>query len=236
LGVERETDFIKLSRIAAILSPNASCFATNGYTDRSSEWARQRVLPVASYQIATEPLPIALMNQLMPRRRMISDTRKEVTYMRPSPNAERILFGCRPRCLDRSATKMAPLLYARLLRVFPELAAYRVTHAWRGNVATTWDGMPHIKEHDGIMYALGCNGSGVALMSWLGYRAAQTILDPTGARTTFDEIPFPILGPRYGRPWIAPLVSGAYLFRDFLANPGEVTAERLRRTPAVSKG
>jgi gamma-glutamylputrescine oxidase len=32
-------------------------FATNGYTDKAVPWARHRVLPVASYQIATEPLP-----------------------------------------------------------------------------------------------------------------------------------------------------------------------------------
>src|SRR5262249_44439574 len=45
-------------------------FATNGYTDGASPWAQRRVLPVASYLIATEPLPAGTMDRLMPRRRM----------------------------------------------------------------------------------------------------------------------------------------------------------------------
>src|SRR5258708_15357588 len=48
--------------------------ATNGYTGRLLPFFSRRVLPVASYQIATEPLPAGLMSVLNPGRRMISDS------------------------------------------------------------------------------------------------------------------------------------------------------------------
>ena len=50
------------------------------------------------------------------------------------------------------------------LRNFPTLAGTRVSHVWTGNVAMTRSDLPGIGQRDGIWFALGCNGSGMALM------------------------------------------------------------------------
>ena len=55
----------------------------------------------------------------------------------------------------------------------PQLAGIRISHSWGGRVAVPFDYMPHIGQQDGIHYALGCNGSGVVMMNWLGHRIAQ---------------------------------------------------------------
>ena len=51
----------------------------------------------------------------------------------------------------------------------------RLHRAWGGNVALTLDRLPHCGRIDGLWYATGCNGSGVALNTWLGHRMAAAI-------------------------------------------------------------
>lgn len=210
-------------------------FATNGYGDAANPFLEKRVLPVMSYQIATEPLPPGLLDRLIPHRRMVTDSRKELTYIRPSPDGTRLLFGCRPRVRDLEPERLAPALYARMLRIFPDLAGIRITHAWGGFVAMTMDRMPHVGERDGVLYAVGCNGNGVALMTWLGWHAAQLMLGRTNRRSFFADIPFAPLPFAAARSMIVPLASAAYHLRDFAARPGEVIAERLGRTPESNR-
>lgn len=208
-------------------------FATNGYTDTASPWLNRRVVPVMSYQIATEPLPPGLMDRLIPRRRMVTDSRKELTYARPSPDGTRILFGCRPRVFDAAPERLALRLRARMLRIWPELAEFRLTHAWGGFVGMTADRLPHIAEQDGVLHAVGCNGNGVALMTFLGWHAAQLILGRTNRRAFFADIPFPAVPLHGAKPLFVPLMSAAYHARDLAANPAEVVAERLGRVPPI---
>ena len=71
---------------------------TNGYADRSDKWLRRRLVPVRSRIIATAPLSDNLMRQLMPKRMMLSETRKLHYYYRPSPDGievVRVLRGAR---------------------------------------------------------------------------------------------------------------------------------------------
>ena len=53
-------------------------------------------MPVGAYIIATEPLPLALLDRLTPNRRNTTDTRNFVNYFRVSPD-NRLLFGGRAR-------------------------------------------------------------------------------------------------------------------------------------------
>jgi glycine/D-amino acid oxidase-like deaminating enzyme len=207
-------------------------YATNGYTDRASPWLHRRIVPVMSYQIATEPLPVGMLDRLIPKRRMVTDSRKELTYLRPSPDGTRLLLGCRPRALGASPEVQARRMRDRMLRIFPELAPIRITHSWSGYVGMTADRLPHIAEKDGVMHAVGCNGNGVALMTYLGWHAAQLALGRANrpsffARPGFPAIPFPARGP-----WTAPVASAAYHLRDLAANPAEVLAERAGRIPS----
>ena len=209
-------------------------FATNGYTDGASPWLQRRVVPVMSYQIATEPLPAGMMDWLIPHRRMVTDSRKELTYTRPSPDGTRILFGCRPRSFDAPPERLALHLRARMLRIWPELAPLRLTHAWGGFVGMTRDHLPHVAEQDGVLHAVGCNGNGVALMTYLGWHAAQLMLGRTNRRAFVADLPFPAVPLYAGQPWFVPLASATYHLRDLAANPTEVVAERLGR-PASTK-
>src|SRR5581483_7603088 len=52
--------------------------ATNGYSSALTPWLRRRVIPIGSYIIATERLPRETIARLMPKDRIVSDTRKVV--------------------------------------------------------------------------------------------------------------------------------------------------------------
>jgi glycine/D-amino acid oxidase-like deaminating enzyme len=98
--------------------------------------------------------------------------------------------------------------------VFPELARTRVTHGWTGNVAFTFDLLPHIGVQDGIHYAAGCQGSGVAMATWLGHNAALKLAGAANERFPLDGRPFPTRPGYRGHPWFLPLVGGWYRLMD----------------------
>ena len=80
-----------------------------------------------------------------------------------------MVFGGRASFMPTSIDKTAGILWGGLLEVHPQLADYRIEYAWGGNVGFTFDRMPHVgRTKDGVAYAMGCCGTGVALMTNLG--------------------------------------------------------------------
>lgn len=161
--------------------------ATNGYTDGAlSPYLARRLVPVTSYQIATEVLPAGLMDAINPRRVMISDSKLNLFYTRPSPDGQRLLFGSRPTVFDTTEEVAAVRLYKKMLAVWPQLQGVRLSHSWKGKIAMTYDRLSHIGEQDGMHYAVGCNGNGVALMTYLGYCIARKIADAHAPDCAFE--------------------------------------------------
>ena len=188
--------------------------ATNGYTGDVTPALKRRVLPVASHIIATEELAPELAASLIPNGKTISDTPRVLTYYRMSPDGKRVLFGGRARFTQVGPQVSVPALHRMMTRRFPQLAGVRVTHAWTGNVAFTFDFLPHMGRHDGMHYLLGCNGSGVAMMTWLGTQTARKILGGANRVSALDERDFPTLPLYGGNPWFLPIVGGYYRLRD----------------------
>ncbi|MBI1847707.1 MAG: FAD-binding oxidoreductase [Candidatus Rokubacteria bacterium] len=190
--------------------------ATNGYTGPVTPWLRRRLIPLGSYIIATEPLPPETARRLVPRGRMIVDTNRVLSYYRLSPDGTRVLYGGRASFRRATAAEAAPRLHAMMTSVWPELARTRVTHAWTGNVAFTFDHVPHMGVHEGVHYAAGCQGSGVAMASYLGHQVALKLAGKQVASCAFDGLPFPTRPTYTGDPWFLPIVGSYYRARDWL--------------------
>lgn len=231
-GWVHEGESLRVTTARGTLKAKHVVVATNGYTTENLDWFARRVIPVTAFIIATEPLPKEVMDEVIPKRRMISDTRKELSFFRPSPDGTRILFGGRPNAFGNTERTAAPGLRARMIQVLPQLAKYRISHCWRGNVSMTFDHLPHLGREDGVHYALGCNGNGVALMSWLGQQTALRILGRQNKVSAFQDRPFPTMAGYRGRPWFLPWTSLAYHLRDFADRPSAVIAERALRRSA----
>jgi glycine/D-amino acid oxidase-like deaminating enzyme len=146
------------------------------------------IVPVGSYIIVTEPLGEDLASRIFPLGSMSYTKKRLLHYMRRTPD-DRILIGGRRNLhtgldLDESAAD----LHESLLRYFPELVGYEVTHSWGGKLAVPFDLIPHIGQVDGAWYALGYAGHGVGLATQLGHDLAGMILgeDPP---SIFSQVP-----------------------------------------------
>jgi glycine/D-amino acid oxidase-like deaminating enzyme len=187
---------------------------TNGYTDRSDRWLRRRLVPVRSRIVATAPLSDNLMRQLMPKRMMLSETRKLHYYYRPSPDGRRILFGGRDGTIAGDPAWPTDHLRRALIDIFPEIEDVELTHSWFGHVAMNRDMIPRIFSRQGMRYAAGYCGSGVVWARWAGQKAAWQILGEDGGASALDMRP-PAAVPFYnGTPWFMPGVYAWLTWQD----------------------
>jgi glycine/D-amino acid oxidase-like deaminating enzyme len=181
--------------------------ATNGYSGPLSPWHRRRVIPIGSYQIATEPLGADRVRSLIPHGRNIVDSRRVVVYFRPSADGERIIFGGRAALAEKDPLACVPRLRRMMARIFPELKSAGVSHAWVGWVAYTFDTLPHLGQHDGVYHCMGYCGQGVPLAPYFGKRIGQQMLGLEEGRTALDGLPFPSRPWYHGKPWfLAPSI------------------------------
>ena len=190
--------------------------ATNGYTGELTPSLRRRIVPIASHIIATEELPEDLAASLVPKGRTLSDTKRVLCYYRMSPDGRRMVFGGRARFTQADPLLCAQVLYAYMTDRFPQLRGVRITHGWTGNTAFTLDALPHMGEDAGMHYALGCNGSGIAMMTYLGYQTARKIARATNYACAFDSPEFPGHALYNGNPWFLPMIGSYYRLRDRL--------------------
>lgn len=211
IAIDRDGDGFRVSTARGAIRTRDVILASNGYTGSMTPWQRRRVIPIGSYIIATEPLAPALMDQLMPRERMLGDTRRMVYYYRPSPDRRRILFGGRVSLSETDPFKSGPRLHTEMVRIFPQLAGTRISHSWMGFVAYTFDTLPHLGVHDGVHYAMGYCGSGVGMASYLGMRIGQRLLGLAEGRTGFDHLDFETRPLYSGKPWF--LAASILLYR-----------------------
>lgn len=186
----------------------------NGYTDGVLPSLKQRVIPVASQIIATEELPAERVKRLVPRGNMIIDTKRTVHYYRASHDGRRILMGGRPLLRNSEAEEAAPYLRKFMVDVWPELEDVRITHAWGGKLGFTFDKLPHIGEFDGVHYACGYLGSGVAMSTYLGHKLGLRMLGHPAGATAFDGRNFPTMPFYKGNPWFLSIVAAYYRVRD----------------------
>jgi glycine/D-amino acid oxidase-like deaminating enzyme len=216
LAIRRQADkrlVVETSR-GAILAKDV-VVGTNGYTDGVVPALRRRVIPIGSYIIATEPLPEELARDLSPKGRAFFDTKNFLYYWHVSED-RRMIFGGRASFLPTSVDRTAAILHKGMLEVHPQLAGYRVDYAWGGNVGFTFDRMPHVGRRDGITYAMGCCGTGVALMTSLGTWVGRWLgggEPPALARLGFPLVP----APYEGRPWFLPFAGEWFRLQDRIA-------------------
>jgi glycine/D-amino acid oxidase-like deaminating enzyme len=187
--------------------------ATNGYTGAAFPALRRRVVPIGSYIVATAPLEERVAGGLMPGKRVMSDTWNLLHYFRLSDDG-RLVFGGRASFTPASVRRSARILTTAMRRVFPSLAAVPVEFAWAGKIGVARDRMPHAGRLDGVHYALGYAGHGVALSTWLGARMGDALAGREAIPRLADPMPaIPLYG---GVPWFLPVVGGYYRLKDWL--------------------
>jgi glycine/D-amino acid oxidase-like deaminating enzyme len=193
---------------------------TSGYTGKATPGLQKKIVPIGSYIITTEVLPEALAGELSPRNRMIYDSKNYIYYYRLTPD-NRMLFGGRAAFFPESRNsirKSGEILRRGMIDVYPQLRELKVEYVWGGTLDFAFDIMPHAGQMDGIYYALGYAGHGVAMASYQGQLMARRIAGES-PENPFDGIPFPgaPLGLYDGRPWFLPFAGVYYKILDWVS-------------------
>jgi glycine/D-amino acid oxidase-like deaminating enzyme len=189
--------------------------ATSGYTGGLVPWLRRRIVPVGSFIIVTEPLDPAVAAELLPHRRVASDSKHLLYYFRVTPD-NRLLFGGRARF--SGSQQDSDLRSARILRramgeVFPQLAKARVDYCWGGLVDMSLDQMVHAGERDGVFYSVGYSGHGVQMATHMGKVLAQ-VLGGEAAGNPWRDLRFRAVPGHVGPPWFLPAAGAWFKFLD----------------------
>jgi len=190
--------------------------ATNGYTGSAFADFQRRVIPMGSYIVVTERLDPAVAGRIIPGGRMIIDTKHVLYYFRRTAD-DRLLFGGRASFAPTTVERSREILQGAIAKVYPELKRVRIEYAWKGNVAFTFDLLPHLGRHSsGMHYAMGFCGHGVAMGSYLGARIGAMIASDEAPAPPFANLPFETRFFYRGQPWFLPLVGWWYRMLDAL--------------------
>jgi len=216
LSLAQSKGFIDVVTSRGTIKARDVIVATNGYTGDATPEFKRRVVPIGSYIIATEELSEDLAKALSPRNRSIADTQRVLSYYRLSPDGRRMIFGGRAKFSPAGPKEAASILYKMMTDRFPALRGTRITHAWTGNVAFTIDELPHVGKFENVHYALGCNGSGVAMMSYLGHQIARKVIGSANRVCAFDRPEFPTHPLYHGSPWFLPYIGGYFRIKNWL--------------------
>jgi glycine/D-amino acid oxidase-like deaminating enzyme len=191
--------------------------ATSGYTTRPFRWLQVRLAPVGSFIIVTEPLGREVADQLMPTRRVASDSKNLLYYFRITPD-HRLLFGGRARFAmssQESDKKSGRILRKGMVSVFPQLANARVDYCWGGLVDMSMDRLVHAGEHDGLFYSVGYSGHGVQMATHMGKQMAEYMNGVPDANP-WRDITFSRIPGHFGPPWFLPFAGAYYRFQDMV--------------------
>ena len=157
----------------------ALILATNAYTDAFANQLAPRiahqVVPVFSWQMATEPLDEAVRQAILPNRQAMSDTHGELYFARHDARG-RLITGGNLLFSLRERARLSAYVAQRLKRLWPIMGDVRFDYVWKGYVGMTDDFLPrfHRLGPNGWAWA-GCNGRAVALSFALGREFARAV-------------------------------------------------------------
>jgi glycine/D-amino acid oxidase-like deaminating enzyme len=189
--------------------------ATGAYTRRPFHWHQARIAPVGSFIIATEPLDASVCDDLMPTRRLASDSKNLLNYFRITPD-NRLLFGGRARFAmsnPQSDEKSGRILRDAMVRTFPQLANASIDYCWGGQVDMSLDRLVHAGERDGVYYSMGYAGHGVQMATYMGRQMAEYMSGVPEANI-WRDLKFRRIPGHFGPPWFLPIAGAYYKFKD----------------------
>jgi gamma-glutamylputrescine oxidase len=168
--------------------------AGNAYLGKVVKPLYGRVMPVASYIIATEPLGEARAQSLIRDNEAVANTNFIVDYYRRSKDT-RMLFGGRASYSGVTPPLLGDYMRPRMTAVFPQLKDVKIDYAWGGHIAISSNRIPDCgRLSPTVYYAHGYSGQGVALANMYGKLMAEAV---QGVAERFDllarvkHLPFP---------------------------------------------
>ena len=199
LGYSRQGDRWVVRTPSGEVRARALVLATNAYTGEFSARLAPRIarelVPIRSWQMATQVLPDDVRASIIPGRQAMSDTHGDLYFARLDARNRLITGGAILAPFDRRE-RLKRMIAERLSRLWPQIGEVRFDHVWNGYVGMTDDFMPrfHRLGPDAFAWA-GCNGRAVGLAVALGAefaKAVQGVPDRELAMPFTEPTPLPL--------------------------------------------
>jgi glycine/D-amino acid oxidase-like deaminating enzyme len=161
------------------ISGRALVVATNAYSGEIvkslvPEIATE-VMPVLSWQMATQPLSDNVRKSIIPGRQAVSDTHGELYFARYDARNRLVTGGAVIGPGDKAA-RLKARVTERLQRLWPQIGEVSFDHVWNGYVGMTTDFLPRFHQLGPDAYGwTGCNGRAVALTIAIGAEFAKAV-------------------------------------------------------------
>lgn len=214
-GYEQRGDGVHL-RLAngATVTAQRLLICGNGYMEGLNETVDAHVMPINNFILTTEPLDDPA---ILPNDYAAADSRFVVNYWRKTPD-NRLLFGGGENYTPWFPKDLKAFVRRNMLKVYPQLANVRISHAWGGTLAITLSRAPFVRQlAPNIFVSAGYSGQGVVLAPYFGRLLARAITGNSKDVDLLAQLPTPaFFGGRLLR-WPA-LVAGLsyYALRDRL--------------------
>ncbi|HEX4618750.1 MAG TPA: FAD-binding oxidoreductase [Steroidobacteraceae bacterium] len=161
----------------------------NVYLGATAPALAAKIMGVATYIVATEPLGEARARALIANDAATCDMNWVLDYFRRSAD-HRLLFGGRVNYSGLRSFDAPAATRARMLRVFAQLADVRIDYAWGGEVDITLNRAPHFgRLAPNVFFLQGFSGHGIALTGIAGKLVAEAVAGTAGRFDVFARIP-----------------------------------------------
>src|SRR6266436_882789 len=201
LSVERRNDRWIVRTEQAEISGRVLIVATNAYTGEFSKFLMpaiaHEVMPVLSWQMATQPLSESARRTIIPGRQAMSDTHGELYFARYDAR-NRLVTGGAVIGPGNKPGRLKVIVAERLQQLWPQIGPVEFDYVWNGYLGMTTDFLPRIHRLGPDAYGwTGCNGRAVALTIPLGRELAKAV---RGAPDKDLALPFtrPVSIPAHG--------------------------------------
>ena len=218
ISFERRNDRWIVKTEKGEISGRALIMATNAYTGEFSKSLMpdiaHEVMPILSWQMATQPLSDEARKTVIPGRQAMSDTHGELYFARYDAR-HRLVTGGAVIGPGNKPERLKARVTERLQRLWPQIGPVKFDYVWNGYVGMTTDFFPRIHCLGPDAYGwTGCNGRAVALAIALGdelSKAVRGVAEKDLALPFSDPVPIPAHGLLRH---LAPLMLMVYRRRD----------------------
>ncbi len=183
------TPAISIKRMAAgwmVSTPQGRVFAdqvmlaSNAYSDWFSPTLMPKVakslVPVVTWQMATEPQSDNIRAKILPGRQAVSDTHGDLRFFRWDERS-RLITGGALILPFNGAERIRQIVGERISTIFPHMGVPKFDFVWNGRIGMSADHMPHFHQPaPGLWTWAACNGRGVALSTSLGRVFAEAMM------------------------------------------------------------
>lgn len=182
IGIDETASHVTVRTERGSIKASYAVLGCNGYLGKLEPRIASKIMPIANFIIATEPLSESEAREIIRNDVCVCDSKFVVNYYRFSAD-HRMLWGGGEKYTATPPKDIPSFVRPHMVRVFPQLADKRIDFGWTGQLAITISRLPHVGRNGKVFFAHGYSGQGVAITGIAGKLIAEAL---AGTAERFD--------------------------------------------------